>query len=67
MGETCSHGPQWEYMSPQRLPRGEIGVREPPEVRDAPETLPPGCETHFRDPRRENMSPYTLPLPRDML
>lgn len=37
----------------QRLPRGEIGPREPPEVRDAPETLPRGCETRFRDPRRE--------------
>lgn len=34
--------PQREYMSPpQRLPRGETGAREPPEVRDPPETLPP--------------------------
>lgn len=54
-------------MSLQRLPKGEIGPREPPEVRDAPETLPQGCETGFRDPQERNMSPYTLPLPRDML
>lgn len=38
---------------PLETPRGEIGPREPPEVRDAPETLPWGCETRFRDPRRE--------------
>lgn len=39
-------------MSLQRLPKGEIGPREPPEVRDAPEPLPRGCETGFRDPRK---------------
>lgn len=55
-------------MFPQRLPKGERGPREPPEVGNAPETLPQGYETHFRDPRREKCVPiYPLPTKRHAL